>query len=154
LAASTVLGVDLGTEYIKATLIKPGMQNVLVETKDTRRKEAATIAFKPVKTPKTGEYPERAYGSDAVALSARFPGDVYSNLKTLLGLPADNTVVKSYASLHPALKLTADKTRGTAAFLSGAFADGEEPWTVEELLAMQLQSIQERRSFGRKGKHR
>jgi hypoxia up-regulated 1 len=142
LAASTVLGLDLGTEYIKATLVKAGMQNVLVETKDTRRKEAATIAFKPVQAPKLGEYPERAYGSDAVALAARFPGDVYSNLKTLLGLTADNSVVKDYASMHPALKLSTDKIRGTAAFQSAAFVDGEEPWTVEELLAMQFQSIQ------------
>lgn len=89
-----------------------------------------------------GSFPERAYGSDAVALSARFPGDVYLNLKTLLGLPADNTVVKDYAARHPALRLEAEKTRGTAAFRSGAFAEGEEPWTVEEILAMELQSIQ------------
>ncbi|KAH8599523.1 Hsp70 protein-domain-containing protein [Bisporella sp. PMI_857] len=75
-------------------------------------------------------------------LAARFPGDVYPNLKTLLGLPADNTVVKEWSSRHPALQLVTDKTRGTAAFRSGAFVESEEPWTVEEILAMELQSIQ------------
>jgi len=75
-------------------------------------------------------------------LAARFPGDVYPNLKTLLGLGADNSVVQEYASRHPALKLEAEKTRGTAAFRSGAFAADEEAWMVEEILAMELQSIQ------------
>lgn len=100
------------------------------------------MAFKPIKNPQAGSFPERVYGSDALALAARFPGDVYPNLKTLLGLAADNTVIKDYAARHPALQLEAEKTRGTAAFRSGAFADGEEPWTVEEILAMELQSIQ------------
>lgn len=142
LAASAVLGVDLGTEYIKAALVKPGIPLEIVLTKDSRRKEASAVAFKPAKNIKSGEFPERLYGSDAIALSARFPGDVYPNLKRLLGLGADNSVVLDYAIRHPALKLEAEKTRGTAAFKSGAFTDDEAAWTVEEILAMELQSIQ------------
>ncbi|KAH8600555.1 Hsp70 protein-domain-containing protein [Bisporella sp. PMI_857] len=121
LAASTVL----------AALVKPGIPLEIVLTKDSRRKETAAIAFKPAKNVQSGSYPE-----------PRFPGDVYPNLKTLLGLPADNTVVKEWSSRHPALQLVTDKTRGTAAFRSGAFVESEEPWTVEEILAMELQSIQ------------
>ncbi|CAD6447281.1 100af906-1dc9-42f0-bf98-804734147c91 [Sclerotinia trifoliorum] len=142
LAASAVLGVDLGTEYIKAALVKPGIPLEIVLTKDSRRKETSAVAFKPSKNPTTGLYPERVYGSDAVALAARFPGDVYPNLKPLLGLGADNDLVKEYGIRHPALQLEADKTRGTAAFRSGAFAADELPWAVEEILAMELQSIQ------------
>lgn len=142
LAASAVLGVDIGTEYIKAALVKPGIPLDIVLTKDSRRKEASAVAFKPVKNPQVGTFPERAYGSDAIALAARFPGDVYPNLKPLLGLLADNTAVKEYAARHPALRMETEKTRGTAAFRSGAFVESGEPWTVEELLAMELQSIQ------------
>ncbi|KUJ21598.1 actin-like ATPase domain-containing protein [Mollisia scopiformis] len=142
LAASAVLGVDLGTEYIKAALVKPGIPLEIVLTKDSRRKEASAVAFKPAKNIKSGDFPERLYGSDAIALSARFPGDVYPNLKRLLGLGVDNSVVVDYAARHPALKLEEDKTRGTAAFRSGAFTADEAPWTVEEILAMELQSIQ------------
>jgi hypoxia up-regulated 1 len=141
LAASSVLGVDLGTEYIKAALVKPGIPLDIVLTKDSRRKEMSVVAFKPSKNIKSGDFPERVYGSDAIALAARFPGDVYPNLKSLLGLSADNSLVKEYASRHPALKLEAEKTRGTAAFRSSAFAADEEAWTVEEILAMELQSI-------------
>ncbi|PMD45967.1 actin-like ATPase domain-containing protein [Hyaloscypha variabilis F] len=142
LAASAVIGVDLGTEYIKAALVKPGIPLEIVLTKDSRRKEMSAVAFKPAKNIKSGDFPERVYGSDAIALSARFPGDVYPNLKRVLGLGADNSVVKEYASRHPALKLEAEKTRGTAAFRSGAFPVDEEAWMVEEILAMELQSIQ------------
>ena len=142
MAASAVLGVDLGTEYIKAALVKPGIPLDIVLTKDSRRKEISAVAFKPEKNVQSGAFPERAYGSDAISLAARFPGDVYPNLKPLLGLAADNSVVKDYATRHPALQLVADKTRGTAAFKSGAFTHDEEAWSVEEILAMELQSIQ------------
>jgi hypoxia up-regulated 1 len=141
-AASAVLGVDLGTEYIKAALVKPGIPLDIVLTKDSRRKETSAVAFKPTKNVPSGLFPERAYGSDAMSLAARFPGDVYPNLKPLLGLAADNSVVKDYATRHPALQLVADKTRGTVAFKSGAFSQDEEAWSVEEILAMELQSIQ------------
>ncbi|AEO71846.1 uncharacterized protein THITE_2124693 [Thermothielavioides terrestris NRRL 8126] len=150
LAVSAVLGVDLGTEYIKAALVKPGIPLQIVLTKDSRRKEISAVTFKPSSSSAgTGAaagagvaFPERAYGSDAMALAARFPGDVYPNLKPLLGLPAGSAEVGEYARRHPALKVEAHRTRGTAAFRSaGAFADAEEPWMVEELLAMELQSI-------------
>ncbi|ORY64345.1 stress protein ORP150 [Pseudomassariella vexata] len=143
LAVSAVLGVDLGTEYIKAALVKPGIPLEIVLTKDSRRKETSAVAFKPSQnSPKSGAYPERAYGSNAIALAARFPADVYPNLKTLLGLPSDDALVSEYLARHPALQLEPHKARGTVAFKSKAFTAEEEAWMIEELLAMQLQSIQ------------
>ncbi|KAK6844560.1 hypothetical protein PG995_014670 [Apiospora arundinis] len=142
-AIAAVLGVDLGTEYIKAALVKPGIPLEIVLTKDSRRKETSAVAFKPFQNaPKSGAYPERAYGSDAMALSARFPSDVYPNLKTLLGLPADDALVSEYLARHPALQLEKHKTRNTVSFKSKTFSSGEDAWMVEELLAMELQSIQ------------
>ncbi|KAK6825748.1 hypothetical protein PG987_013242 [Apiospora arundinis] len=77
-----------------------------------------------------------------MALSARFPSDVYPNLKTLLGLPADDALVSEYLARHPALQLEKHKTRNTVSFKSKTFSSGEDAWMVEELLAMELQSIQ------------
>lgn len=143
-AASAVLGIDLGTEYIKAALVKPGIPLDIVLTKDSRRKEISAVTFKPPQGgPKKGEFPERLYGSDAIALSARFPGDVYPNLKTILGLPVDSPAVQEYAARHPALQLESHNVKNTAAFKSkDAFTPEEKAWLVEELLAMELQSIQ------------
>ncbi|GKU14826.1 unnamed protein product [Fusarium langsethiae] len=142
-AISAVLGVDLGTEYIKATLVKPGIPLEIVLTKDSRRKETSAVCFKPSRNgPQKGEYPERAYGADAMALAARFPSDVYPNLKTILGLTTEDSVVKEYAARHPALQLQSHPARNTAAFKSKSFTEEQEAWMVEELLAMELQSIQ------------
>src|ERR1700760_3798515 len=96
-AASAVLGIDLGTEYIKAVLVKPGTPLEIVLAKDSKRKEASIVSFKPLPNGKLpepeGEYPERSYGSAAQALAARFPGDTYPNLKQLLGLPFESSSV-------------------------------------------------------------
>lgn len=143
LAAGAVLGVDLGTEYIKAALVKPGIPLEIVLTKDSRRKETSAIALKPSKGgAKEGEYPERAYGADAMALAARFPGEVYPNLKTLLGLPLDHPIISEYASRHPALQIESHGSRQTAAFKTNTLTADQDAWMVEELLAMELQSIQ------------
>ncbi|KAK8146426.1 lumenal Hsp70 protein [Beauveria asiatica] len=143
MAVSAVLGIDLGTEYIKAALVKPGVPLDIVLTKDSRRKETSAVAFKPAPGGvKPGQYPERIYGSDAIALSARFPGEVYPNLKALLGLPFDDTIVAEYAARHPALQLHKHTTRGTSSFKTKTLTAEEESWMVEELLAMELQSVQ------------
>jgi len=141
-AISAVLGVDIGTEYIKAALVKPGIPLEIVLTKDSRRKEISAVAFKPSQDgPKAGSFPERLYGSDAMAVAPRFPGDVFPNLKTLLGLPLDHSIVQEYAARHPALQLEKNNVRGTSAFKSNSFVPEEEAWMVEELLAMELQSV-------------
>ncbi|KAI9778759.1 MAG: lumenal Hsp70 protein [Candelina submexicana] len=144
-AASSVLGIDLGTEYIKAALVKPGIPLEIVLTKDSKRKETAAVAFKPLKYTSQSSasgFPERLYGGDAVALAARFPGDVYPNLKPLLSVPFErSTVVNEYRANHPGLRLVEQKERGTVGFRSQSFGEDEEPFSVEELLAMELQNI-------------
>lgn len=145
-AASAVLGVDLGTEYIKAALVKPGIPLEIVLTKDSKRKETSAIAFKPSKSGPlpAGSYPERFYGGDAIALQARFPGDVYPNLKHLLGVPGDSDIVSTYKERYPALEVAGTDGRKTVSFNSGSFAaGGEQSFSVEELLAMELKNVRE-----------
>ncbi|THY60133.1 actin-like ATPase domain-containing protein [Aureobasidium pullulans] len=145
-AASAVLGIDLGGAYIKAAIVKPGVPLDIVPTKDSKRKEAAVVGFKPVSGSalEFGSYPERLYGGDALALGGRFPGDVFTNLKTLLGLvPGDHTdsMIKNYHARHPAIKSKFDQEKGTVSFEPSAFGSSEGPWTLDELLAMELKNI-------------
>lgn len=143
-AASAVLGIDLGTEYHKAVLVKPGIPLDIVLTKDSKRKEAAALAFKPVSTASDSSkniFPERLYGGDALALAARFPGDVYANLKPLIGVTAAQSLtVSQYSQRYPGLQIAACKS-GSVCLKSSTFAATEEGFSVEELLAMQLQNI-------------
>ena len=144
-AASAVLGIDLGTEYIKAALVKPGIPLDIVLTKDSKRKEVAAVAFKgsrtKVNTATDENFPERIYGGDAVALSARFPGDVYPNLKPLLGLSYKDDAVANYQSWRPELRLVELGETGSVGFTSDSFVKEEEAFMVEELLAMELKNV-------------
>lgn len=147
-AAHAVLGIDFGTEYIKAALVKPGIPLEIVLTKDSKRKEGASVAFKPlgskILSSESNVFPVRLYGGDALALSARFPGDVYPNLKPLLGLSfKDNDVVAGYRKRYPGLRLVEEKERGTVGFQSESFAETENLFSVEELIAMELKNIQQ-----------
>ena len=144
-AASAVLGIDLGTEYIKAALVKPGIPLEIVLTKDSKRKETAAVAFKPLRTrintADSDSYPERVYGGDAVALSARYPSDVYPNLKPLLGLKLSDDVASDYRETYTGLQMVESAETGTIGFKSDCFVSEEQPWLVEELLAMELKNV-------------
>ena len=146
-ASSAVLGIDLGTEYIKAALVKPGVPLDIVLTKDSKRKETAAVAFKGlrarVNTLEHEAFPERIYGSDAVALSARFPKDVFSNLKPLLGLSPKSDVATAYGAMRPELQMVDWAETGKVGFKSDSFVSEEEPFLIEELLAMELKNIKE-----------
>lgn len=150
-AASAVLGIDVGTEYLKAALVKPGIPLEIVLTKDSKRKEASALAFKksPILIDGEESFPERLYGSDAVALAARFPEDVYSNLKSLVGVTFEGEgsgIVEVYKERYPGLSMVNAGLEGreTVAFESANFrgrkTDGE-PFLVEELLAMKLKNV-------------
>ncbi|KAJ6137140.1 hypothetical protein N7471_003626 [Penicillium samsonianum] len=145
-AGSAVLGLDIGTEYFKAALVKPGIPLEIVLTKDSKRKESAAVAFKPTRE-SDALFPERFYGGDALALAARYPDDIYINLKTLLGVPfndGDEEAVEAYWSRFPALKLeSAPDGRGSVALRSNRLGEVQkrEAFLVEEILAMQLKQI-------------
>ena len=143
-AATAVLGIDIGTEYIKVGVIKHGAPKDIILTKDSRRKEASTLAFKP-STSGHGEFPERLYGADAVALSARFPGDVYPNLKSLLGARYGSEVQSTYSNNYPGLKLEGVERDGSGfaaiGIRSETLGTAQPPFLVEELLAMELKNV-------------
>ncbi|KAF3926806.1 hypothetical protein ABW20_dc0100948 [Dactylellina cionopaga] len=142
-ASASILGIDYGSEFIKAALVKPGIPMEIVLTKDSKRKEVAAVAFKPKSSthiPNTS--PERLYGGDAVNFAARFPNDVYPNLKQLLGAyeVTDEKVV-NYMERFPSLKLilASNPGRSTVEFVSDAAPQGK--FSLEELIAMQLSSV-------------
>lgn len=149
-ASAAVLGIDFGTLNIKAALVKPGTPLDIVLTKDSKRKEIAAVAFKPNRDEKNkvvteeGAFPERAYGGDALSLQGRLPGEVFPNLKLLLGLqPGEegDKVAEIYKQRYPAVRMEPAPELGTIVFKSGAFAEGAAPFSVEELVGMELANI-------------
>ncbi|KAF2862899.1 putative Hsp70 family chaperone Lhs1/Orp150 [Piedraia hortae CBS 480.64] len=148
-AASSVIGLDFGTLNLKAVLVKPGIPLEIVLTRDSKRKEVSAVAFKPIRDAgnkivlEPGTFPEREYGSNALALQGRLPGDVFPNLKPLLGVPwnGGSDVLATYTERYPALQTAQPDSGSSIAFKSAAFVANESVWSVEELLAMELANI-------------
>ena len=59
-----------------------------------------------------------------MALSARFPSDVYPNLKSLLGLKLNDDLVSEYGETYSGLKMVEWPETGTIGFKSDCFRRG------------------------------
>ncbi|KAF8583385.1 actin-like ATPase domain-containing protein [Ramaria rubella] len=125
---ASILAVDYGTDWIKASLMKPGVPFDVLLNRDSKRKIQASVGWKGS---------DRLFGSDAFNIATRFPKDSFSSLKHLQGKTFDTDAVAFYASISTnEIFETARKTVGLRK------ADDSE-WSVEELIAMQFAYIKE-----------
>ena len=143
---ASLLAIDYGSEWIKASLMKPGVPFDVLLNKDSKRKIQSSVAWKN---------DDRLFGSDAYNLvshskpaaygfpmtnfaqASRFPTDSFNLLKYLQGLPFESEAVSYYATLS-----AADTVRSSRNTISLRRSDGTE-WTVEELVAMQFSYVKE-----------
>ncbi|KAG6911087.1 hypothetical protein DXG01_004602 [Tephrocybe rancida] len=125
---ASVLAIDYGTDWIKASLMKPGVPFDVLLNKDSKRKIQSAVGWK------NGD---RLFGGDAAAMASRFPSDVFTALKYLQGAPHDSETVSFYAKISPSEIL--ETTRKTVGVKQ---SDGTE-WSVEELIAMQFAYVKE-----------
>ncbi|KAF9034459.1 HSP70-domain-containing protein [Hymenopellis radicata] len=118
-----VLAIDYGTDWIKASLMKPGVPFDVLLNKDSKRKIQASVGWKK---------DDRLFGSDAFNLASRFPSDSFSSIKLLQGAPYDSQPVSYFRKIS-----TADVVETPR--LTGALrrSDGTE-WSIEELVAMEF----------------
>lgn len=130
-----VISFDYGSDSLKTALVKPGMTPDVVLTRDSKRKLPSVVAWK-------GE--DRSFGTDALNLATRFPGDTFPNLKLLLGRSdeqRDQAVRDRYTSLLRSTNLTSTDRNTLAATRATDYTvnkSGPDTHTVEELVAMQL----------------
>lgn len=97
--------------------------------KESKRKTPSVVAFRDK---------SRFIGDEAVTLAARFPASSYGYLMDLLGKEINNPIVELYKKRFPYYNIVADPERNTV-----TFKNGEEVYTVEELIAQLLQRAQE-----------
>ncbi|KAE8220566.1 hypothetical protein CF319_g5930 [Tilletia indica] len=136
-----VVGIDFGTAWIKASLMKPGLPFDVVLAKDSKRKIQAAVAWK-------GE-DDRLFGTDAANLASRFPTDSFQATKLLLGIPcgsdesstAAKYIVDRATTLHGTNVVPAPNNRAACAYQRGNA--NNTVYSVEELVGMQLANIKE-----------
>ncbi|KAH9921141.1 Hsp70 protein-domain-containing protein [Fomitopsis serialis] len=112
--AASVLAIDYGADWIKASLMKPGVPF------------DSTVGWKQT----------TAVGSDAAAIAGRYPQDSFPLLKFLQAAPYDSSAAPSTS--HSTADLV-ETDRGTVALRR---SDGTE-WSVEELIGMQLSYVKQ-----------
>ncbi|XP_044078601.1 hypoxia up-regulated protein 1 isoform X2 [Siniperca chuatsi] len=123
--AVAVMSVDLGSEWMKMAIVKPGVPMEIVLNKESRRKTPTAVCLKEN---------ERLFGDSALGVSVKNPKTVYRHLQSLLGKKYDNLQVALYQKRFPEHQLQEDPVRGTVYFKNSE----EMQYTPEELLGMVL----------------
>uniref|UniRef100_W5UBW9 Hypoxia up-regulated protein 1 n=1 Tax=Ictalurus punctatus TaxID=7998 RepID=W5UBW9_ICTPU len=124
-ASVAVMSVDLGSEWMKVAIVKPGVPMEIALNKESRRKTPVAVCLKEN---------ERLFGDSAMGVSVKNPKVVYRYLQSLLGKTADNLQVAQYQKHFPEHLVLRDEKRGTVYFKYSE----EMQYTPEELLGMVL----------------
>lgn len=120
-----VMSVDLGSEWMKIAIVKPGVPMEIVLNKESRRKTPTAVCLKEN---------ERLFGDSALGVSVKNPKTVYRHLQSLMGKKHNNLLVGLYQKRFPEHQLQEDSVRGTVYFENSE----EMQYTPEELLGMVL----------------
>ncbi|XP_073513129.1 hypoxia up-regulated protein 1 isoform X2 [Phyllobates terribilis] len=120
-----VMSVDLGSEWMKIAIVKPGVPMEIVLNKESRRKTPCAVALKDN---------ERLFGDSAVGLAAKNPKVTFRYFQDLIGKRAENPQVESFRSRFPEYSVVREAERGTVLFKLSE----ELLYSPEELLAMTL----------------
>ncbi|XP_066507497.1 hypoxia up-regulated protein 1 isoform X2 [Hoplias malabaricus] len=124
-ASVAVMSVDLGSEWMKIAIVKPGVPMEIVLNKESRRKTPVAVCLKEN---------ERLFGDGALGVSVKNPKVVYRYLQNLLGKAYDNPQVAQYEKYFPEHQIQKDGKRGTVYFKYSE----EMQYSPEEILGMVL----------------
>jgi hypoxia up-regulated 1 len=85
-SARAILGIDLGSSYVKVALVRPGSPLEIVTNLHSKRKTEQLILF--------DNGGQRFYGADAAALLARKSGQTAAHISLALGRDDVHAVAK------------------------------------------------------------
>jgi len=130
-----VMSIDLGSEWMKVAIVKPGVPMEIALNKESKRKTAVAVFFR------NGE---RLVGADAATSGNKYPYNTYKYFPLLLGKSIDDPAVVEYQKKFPYHKIVPTE-RNTVAFQTiENDADGNPiVYTVEAMMAMVLAHARE-----------
>ncbi|ULT83438.1 hypothetical protein L3Y34_012579 [Caenorhabditis briggsae] len=118
------MSIDLGSQFIKIGLVKPGVPMDIVLNKESRRKTPNVISFKN---------DERFFAEAAAAMSSSHPQSSYNFLLSLIARKEGDDAFTAYKKTFPFTAFEFDEVKKTV-----IFPYKEEKYNVETLLAMIL----------------
>ncbi|XP_053308574.1 hypoxia up-regulated protein 1 isoform X2 [Spea bombifrons] len=120
-----VMSVDMGSEWMKVAIVKPGVPMEIVLNKESRRKTPVAVALKE---------DERLFGDNALGMAVKNPKITFRFFQDLLGKRAENPQVEAFKAKFPEYQIEKDERRGTVAFK----LSDELMYSPEEVLGMLL----------------
>jgi len=126
-SARAILGVDLGSLYMKVALVQSGSPLEIVTNLHSKRKTEQMILFEPK------QHMQRFYGADAASLLARKSTSTPALMSLMLGRDDQHPIVKTLSERHYPLRPQYNATRSGVTLT----VDGYD-FTPEELVAMVL----------------
>ncbi|KAJ3330875.1 Hypoxia up-regulated protein 1 [Blyttiomyces sp. JEL0837] len=136
--SASVIGIDVGTDWLKVSIVKPGVPLDIVLNRESKRKTNALITLRDG---------IRYFGTDATGLSSRFPESTFPALKSLVGRLYSDEIAAEYRGQF-GNGMIEDPERGTISFK----LSDDTVYTIEELMAMQLAHVKRQAEiFGGEG---
>lgn len=127
--------IDLGNEWIKIGLVKPGVPMDIVLNQESKRKTSVVIGLRDG---------ERTFSSPAEVVQVKYPKEAFAYMTELLGLQVSSKTVQDWIAKNPHHQVEADPIRGTVVFRLGE----NTTYTVEELVAQVVDhAVQNAASF-------
>uniref|UniRef100_A0AAF5I0F7 Hypoxia up-regulated protein 1 n=2 Tax=Strongyloides stercoralis TaxID=6248 RepID=A0AAF5I0F7_STRER len=127
--AYAVMSIDLGNQYLKIGIVKPGVPMEIVLNKEFRRKTVNMVGLR------NGE---RFFSDAAANLNVKFPMSTYGYLMDLLGKKFDDPAVSIFQKRFPYHKMVADEKRNTVVFETDL-----GPLNIETIIGMILWNARE-----------
>ena len=122
-----MMGIDLGTEYFKVTVIKPGKPFMMLENLLSKTKTELVAGLKE---------DEITYAYDALAKKAKAPANIFNYFSEFLGRRHNDSFVKEYMEdFFQSYNISADNETETITF-NFKFNNKDEQLSVVELYSM------------------
>ena len=118
------MGIDFGSNYIKATLVQPGKTFQIVENTASKRKTEAMITL---------GNEQRDYGADSFIASGKFPETTFAELQRTFGDKFDSEAMEKFKEQRFITNNIAADERGYVAWKVSRAPYGDEE-SVQEIL--------------------
>jgi hypoxia up-regulated 1 len=125
-AILAAMSIDLGSQFVKIGIVKPGVPMEIVLNRESRRKTPTVVSIR-------GK--ERSFSDQGAHLAVRYPKTGYTYFPDLVGKTPDHPLVQLFQSRFPHFDIRPHKERGMVTF----FENEETSYTIEEILGMLLQ---------------
>ncbi|PAA74658.1 hypothetical protein BOX15_Mlig034201g1, partial [Macrostomum lignano] len=127
--AIATMAIDLGSEFMKIAIVKPGVPMEIALNRESQRKTPVVVGMRN---------DERQIGDPALSMAVKFPQNAFIFIPTLIGQSLNSPAVKLFQERFPYYKLSEDN-EGVLTFTTV----NNKKLTVEEILAMLLENAQE-----------